>query len=246
MPVTVAGLGRARVKGTRWEWLDTAVIDAGGLAGDRSWALVDDQLRCLRTARHPELTRLDAPSLDDLAAAAPSSCAMGRDVEADPTHCGPTAVEYWGRPIEADLFDHPWCAEAGAATGVPARLARATSRPGFIWELPVSVLPLSELQGLPGLLPDGSLDEEQLRRYRPNVLLDDRDAPLVLHAGSVARLGEVELVCRERLERCTVINHGVAGSDRLYQGLRESTLGWGCEVVTAGDVSRGTVAELAG
>lgn len=303
-PPTVLALGRARVKGTRWQWLDEAVLDAGGVHGDREWALVDDDLRCLRTVAHPGLMACDAPAgeLDALVAGAPGGSGQnvpvrgavdrggadrdGRDRgraarggtarDHDAPCADPVVVTYWGRPVEADLFDPSWCAPPSPVArlvGRPVRLARARRRPGFLWHWPVSVLLASEVPGLVGggddvgvpqrtAGPHGSGEAKApgptgeatdpallggLARYRPNLVVDDRHAPLALVAGSVLRIGAVTLVCRERIERCAVVNHDPSDVERVTPVLRslpDHRLGWGCEVLVHGNVSCGTPVEV--
>lgn len=290
---TVLALGRARVKGTRWQWLDEAVLDAGGVRGDREWALVDGDLRCLRTVAHPGLMTHDAPANELDLLARQGSEGTGPDgtgpdgtgpdgakweglgwegsgrgamtLARETNSPDPAVVTYWGRPVEADLFDPPWCAPGSAVArlvGQPVRLARARRRPGFLWHWPVSVLLVSEV---PGLVDDedeqGRREEGQglpgdgegpglpsgLARYRPNLVVDDRHAPLALAAGTVLRIGAVTLVCRERIERCAVVNHDPSDVERVTPVLRslpDHRLGWGCEVLAEGNVSCGTPVEV--
>lgn len=235
LSATVVALGLAPIKGTAWQWRDRVDVDAGGVVGDRAWALVDEQLRCLKTVQHPELMGWRSPSAAELdeavrassagvAAGVESSTPGSADPEAPVTPSPRATVVYWGRPVEAEVLDLTWCSTLGELTGMPVQLARTDQRPGFVWGQPVSVVFASDLVGLPGDLGEvGDLREpwcasgrkipqagptaDGLARYRPNLVVDDRRSPLPLRVGSVFKLGDVRLVCRGRITRCAVVNH---------------------------------------
>lgn len=218
----VVRLGWTPVRGTRWLAPDALVVDADGVRGDRAWSGVDATLDAVRAARHPEMMRLvvDPRDLPDAASAGEL-----------------TEVTYWGRPIPASLHDGPLAERLTDCVGEPVRLARSHRAGGFVWGAPVSVILTSELDALPHDPP------VEIDRYRPNVVIDDSRAPLVLAPGTVLDAGGVRLRVIEPIDRCIVIDHHPLTGERdqhLMARLRPGALlGWGCEVETPGRLGVG-------
>lgn len=226
MSATVEALGRCLVKGCTWQPLEHVAVDADGLAEDRLWSPVDKQLHCLRATEMPELVGLDAPR------SALKALGPGRD----------ETVHYYDRAVRASVHDGPLAHALSEAAGVPVRLARSRDQQRFIWSSPVSLLLRSELDeaGLP----------QDLARYRANVVVDDRGAPLHPTPGAQLRIGDLVLQVERPLDRCIVINHDPVTGRRdhsLLGRLRPGALlAHGCRVVRPGPVELGAGVQEAG
>lgn len=219
MSAVVEALGRCLVKGCTWQPLERVEAGVDGLAEDRLWSPVDEHLHCLRATGMPELVGLEAPrsALDALV--------PGRD----------QTVHYYDRAVRASVHDGPLAQALSAAAGVPVRLACSRDGQRFIWSSPVSLLLRSELEeaGLP----------QDLARYRANVVVDDRKAPLAPAPGQRLRIGPVVLQVERPLDRCIVINHDPVTGRRdhsLLGRLRPGALlAHGCRVVHPGELELG-------
>lgn len=206
-------VGWAPVKGVTWLTPGQVRVDAEGVVGDRAWSPVGENLVCLKATEAPELAGLRV-SADELPEPG------GDEV----------TVTYWGRPFPATVHGGLVADRISAVVGQPLRLAHTRRRPGFVWSSPISVVLVSELDGLP-------LD---VGRYRANIVLDDRDSPLKLTVGQRLYVDEVVLEVERRLDRCVVINHdpvtGRRDADLLPLLPTGLVLGFGCRVVRAGRV----------
>lgn len=212
---SVRALGWTPVKGTRWLGSESLVIDPDGVVGDRVFSPVSPSLVCLKASAYPQLMAWTGN--------------LGELADADGRRA---TVSYWGRPFDATVFDNAIAAELSELAGEPTLLARAQTRPGFIWDCPVSLLTSSELAGLKG----------PVERYRSNILVDDADDPVVLRAGTRVELGECVLELVRPIERCVVIDRDPITGAQLTPMLGRLgpavTLGWGCRVVRGGRVER--------
>lgn len=104
----VARIGLAAVKGTRHRTLPQVRLAEHGPVGDRCFAVVDPaRAQVLRTVAHPSLlavqARWDGETLEvDLG----DGPVAGR-----PRATGPSLVlDYWGRPVRAQVVPGPWAA----------------------------------------------------------------------------------------------------------------------------------------
>lgn len=219
----VESLGLSPLKGTSWLQRDVVDLTRHGLAGDRRWSPVGPDLRCVKATDVPWLAGVRVTPAD---LPPPQSALHGGEQR---------TVMYYDRAFRCQLHDGELAARLSEAAGRELLLARTTGEVGFIWSSPVSVLLRSEISELPG----------DTGRYRPNVVLDDRAAPLQLAVGDRLDLGEVVLQVERPLERCLVIDHDpVTGrrDQRLLGRLRPGVLlGWGCRVVRPGALRVGAV-----
>lgn len=224
MSAVVEALGRCLVKGCTWQPLERVAVGADGLAEDRLWSPVDEQLHCLRATEMPELVGLEA-SRSALEALGP-----GRD----------ETVHYYDRAVRASVHDGPLARALSEAAGVPVRLARSRDGQRFIWSSPVSLLLRSELDeaGLP----------QDLARYRANVVVDDRETLLAPAPGQRLRIGGLALQVERPLDRCIVINHDPLTGRRdqsLLGRLRPGALlAHGCSVVRPGQLELGATVQV--
>lgn len=201
MTGTVASLWRYPVKSMRGERLDAAELGERGLLGDRAYALIDAETGRVISAKRPQkypglldcgarfseppaagappppvrITRPDGEVLDGRDAIEEGlSDLFGRRVTlADSAPAVPRFEMYWpdmeGLGPREFIESHRIDAEAGD-TVTDIRLAQAAP-PGTFFDLsPVHVLATSTLAHLGRLYPEGRFD---VRRYRPNVVIDD-------------------------------------------------------------------------
>ncbi|WP_420174592.1 MOSC domain-containing protein [Luteococcus sp. OSA5] len=149
-------------------------------------------------------------------------------------------MRYYDRSFNCTIHGGPVAERLSRAAGTDLLLARTTGTAGFIWSSPVSILLRSEVEAL-GLPTD-------LGRYRANLVVDDRDAPLTLGAGNVLDFGEVRLVVERELDRCLVVNHdpvtGEHDEDLLHRLRPGVLLGHGARVESGGLLRAGGPAGL--
>lgn len=216
----VESLGWVPVKGTTWHQEQELRLTLDGVPGDRLWSPISPQGVCLKATDVPELAGVRVET-DELPG--PDEHLVG----------GPTTLHYYDRVFPGTKHGGPVAERLSEAVGRPVLLGHTTAPRGFVWASPVSVLLRSELDQLP----------TDTGRYRPNVVLDDRDAPLHPEPGDRLRLGEVLLEVEHELDRCLVINHNpVTGrkDQSLLKRLRPGLLlAYGCRVVEPGTVRVG-------
>lgn len=218
---TIERLGLTPVKGVSWHSLERVQVDANGVVGDRLWAPVWPDLVCVRATDFPSMVGLHVAA-DELPEA--KEALFGGQIR---------EVRYYQRHIPSVIHRGRLAERLSDWVRHEVRLARSDGGARFIWSSPVSVLLRSELDHLPG----------DVDRYRANIVLDDRDAPLSLRPGDVLRFGEVELEVERELDRCIVINHNplTGAEDRsLLKSLRPGArLAYGCRVTQAGELEVG-------
>lgn len=220
-------LGSTPLKGMAWLSPEHALLERGGMVGDRRWTPVWAQdLTCLRATDFPEMVRRvvvpgDLPSDQD-------AVFDGREVE----------IRYYRTPVRARVHGGALARQLSQETGRDVLLAQVLEPRSLVWGAPVSVLLRSELRGLPS----------DTDRYRPNIVIDDDDAPLALAIGSRVELGSVVLEVTEELERCRIIDHDpITGrKDRsLLRRLRPGALlAYGCAVLVESEVRVGDPARV--
>ncbi len=214
--VAVHELGWTPVRATRWLQPTSAEVGTHGVVGDRVWSAITPDGECLRAAMHPGQFPVEV-NPEDLPSPGPAT----------------STVRYWGRTFPASIHDGVVADRMSAALRTAVRLAHTPQRPGFIWGAPLSVLCLSDMDGLPG----------PLSRYRANIVLDDRESPLPLSVGSRLEIGAITVLVAEPIDRCVVIEldprTGERDADTLSRLGRKPQLGWGCRVIRPGIVRVG-------
>ncbi|MDQ1466265.1 MAG: uncharacterized protein QOH10_680 [Actinomycetota bacterium] len=206
---TVAALWRYPVKSMRGEQLETAEVTERGTVGDRAYAVIDVETGKVASAKQPRkwarllecsatfveaaVANAPAPAVritlpdgsevrsDDAKVDATLSAALDREVTLAATApADRTLVEYWP-DIEglapAEFIESTRIADeqqGETLTDVPMGMA---APPGTFYDLALlHVLTTSSLAHLHGLYPEGRFD---VRRYRPNILVDPLAAGLV-------------------------------------------------------------------
>lgn len=221
MSIVVEGLGLAEIKGLGWSAAREIQIAMSGVIGDRHWSPVTENGICIKATDFPSMVgirfgRAELPA------------------QADVLHGGQAqTIRYYSRSVSARVYKGALADRLSAAAGQRLYLARADGPGRFLWSSPVSVLLRSELEGLP----------DDAGRYRANVVIDDRQAPLPLVIGVRLEIGEAVLEVERELERCVVINHDPATGiqdESLLRRLRAGVLlGYGCRVIRPGQVRCG-------
>ncbi|GAA2368360.1 molybdenum cofactor biosysynthesis protein [Catellatospora methionotrophica] len=218
----VATLHRYPVKSLLGEQLTAADVTAAGLAGDRALALLDTATGRVASAKHPRLwqrlltltaaidprgVRITGPGVDvhstDPAAAKTLSALLGRN------------VELTGTPPEQALLDRA-DPDAVLRDGITATLPLVTNTlggaaPGTFFDFaPVHLLTTATLRRITALHPAGIAD---LRRYRPNIVIDTADEngfPEDDWVGRELHIGEAALRVIVATPRCAIptLAHG--------------------------------------
>ncbi|MGO4958261.1 MOSC domain-containing protein [Luteococcus sp. Sow4_B9] len=229
----VEALGWTPVKGTRWLETGLLVTTEHGAVGDRLWSPVtrsaDGELRAVRAPQVPELASVTVLA-GELPTLGEHQAMPGDEHE----------VTYYDRRFKCSIHGGPVALRLSQAAGSPLLLARVSGRTGFIWSSPLSILLRSELDelGLPDDLP----------RYRANIVLDDRDAPLKPQTGDWLQVGDLQLEVERELDRCQLVNHSPVTGERdedLLGRLRPGLLlGYGCRVRTPGLLRTGQPANI--
>ncbi|MDE2967551.1 MAG: MOSC N-terminal beta barrel domain-containing protein [Chloroflexota bacterium] len=136
-------------------------------------------------------------------------------------------------------------------SGLPADLQNFSTPPGTYFDCyPIHIMTTSSLSTLASA---GGGDDVDVRRFRPNVLIDTGDAEGLLEVdwtGKKLRLGEVVIELQTTTVRCSVPAHAQRdfGSSRAVgRALIENTkqhLGSYCNVLEGGTVRLGDAVEL--
>jgi len=213
--VVVAQLWRYPVKSMQGERLRAVRIEGDGVAGDRRWGVRDEGTgRVLTGRREPRLLE------------AAARLAAGREpvielpdgtVLEGAGEATDTALSSWlARPVRlveagahgdrAEFFADPTddSSEAIEWTMPPER---------FVDAMPLLLVTTASLRAGAALHPSGEWD---VRRFRPNVLLDAEGDGWVEDdwCGRVVRLGDVELVPQQPCARCTMVTRTQPGLTR--------------------------------
>lgn len=206
----VSDISYAAVKGCRHTHPAEADIGPLGLAGDRELAFVDaTALTALRTVAHPELLTLTAEFAADILTLTTSDGPIRQELREGRR----ATVEYWSRPIEADLYAGAVSAAVSEYLRKPVVLAHAVHT-RFVYAEPVTLILRSEVAAVADRIGVPDLDA---RRFRANVVIDDLTEPVAAQhdwLGSTIQIGEVCLSVVGRVQRCTVIDRNPATGER--------------------------------
>jgi uncharacterized protein YcbX len=280
---TVRELWRYPVKSMQGERVAELELGPEGAAGDRAWAVRDERRGGIRGAKKiPELMRC-AATYPETPAPGPSrparitlpdgstvttgdedvhrrlSEALGTPVTLWPL-LPPEAVEHYrrGAPTHADLetelrtmFGRDQDEPLPDLSKPPPELFEFESPPGTYFDaLPVLVMTTSSLARLEAAAEDSVFD---VRRFRPNVLVETGDAPGFPEDGWVGgrlRLGEVELAVETACPRCVMTTHPFAELPKdpaiMRALVREhgGDLGVYCRVLRPGHVREGDAVQV--
>jgi uncharacterized protein YcbX len=273
----VAELWRYPVKSMLGERLTECEVGVAGMRGDRAFGVVDAADGLVASAKHPhkwsvllrcrattvddgvvEITLPDGSSVrsDDDRVDAVLSALVGRDVHLASTAPDERAFEEVWPDIDGLA---PEGVIAGTNVGVDASGERVSRFPlgsgapaGTFFDLAVlHLLTTATLARLRELAPEATFD---VRRYRPNVLVDTGDGagfPENDWAGRAGRVGSVGITMTIPTMRCvmTTLAQDELPVDRatlrtIAAGNRVEIPGWGtwaCAGVYAGVDAPGTV-----
>jgi len=231
--VQVVELWRFPVKSFQGEQLQTVEIGAGGIAGDRAYALFDLGTGFGLTARRvPELLLASARLVDDdLAVTLPDGTVTTDDRMLSDWLGRKVALCRAGR-IDAPRYENP--------------LDFEHDRDWIVFEGPAGAFHDSRRTQV-SLVSTGTIGEWDRRRFRANVVLDgDGEDDWV---GARVDLGDARLDVGKRIERCVITTRPQPGGiDRDLDVLRTinrtrgGCLAVGASVATPGRVAIGDVA----
>jgi uncharacterized protein YcbX len=219
--MTVGALYRFPVKSMRGEALDACTIGPAGLVGDRAYALIDEDDGRVASAKNPRkwgaLLECRAAFVDEPVAGEPAPPARivlpdGTDTRTDAPDVDAVLSKALGRPVhladappDAGQFEEVWpdieglapdefvtsttVAHEDSGDPVSAIPLGMFAPPGTFFDLStIHMLTTSTLRRLAAAAPEATFD---VRRYRPNVLVDTAGDDFAENGwvGSKVRLG---------------------------------------------------------
>jgi uncharacterized protein YcbX len=214
-------LDRYPVKSMLGETLDQADVDAGGLLGDRVYAVVDRSDGSIASAKNPRrwgalfsfrAAFVDTPLADRPPPPVEITFASGSSVRSDDLSVHDALSAALGRPVELVSGSHAVRSMPYQATtedgevkdeikqGNIGRLAP----PDRFYDLtPVHVVTLDTLRAPRELEPSGDFD---VRRFRPNIVLDANRGGFVENGwvGKTIHTGTLEIKVVMLTGRCVI------------------------------------------
>jgi len=190
----VAGLWRYPVKSMAAERLDEVDVSWHGLAGDRRWAFVQEKL--VRSG-FPWLTIRER---SDMGHYRPSFADPDRPNDSRTIVTTPAGAEL-------DVTDPALAQDLGGGVRV------IKQNRGVFDTMPLSLITTQTVAGLGSLVGD----ELDVRRFRPNVLVEATGAepfPEDAWVGSVLSVGGLRMRIDQRDERCVLVNVDPVTSER--------------------------------
>ena len=188
------------------------------------------------------------------------SAALGREVALTPLHPVDDLEHYRRVPGDPNADPIAMLREAFGLedgdplpdfSGLPAELGQFSTPPGTYFDCyPLHVMSTASLASLSGF---GAGDDVDIRRFRPNILIDTGAAsglPEVEWAGRRLRIGGAEIEVKTTTVRCSVPSHRQRGLERsraVGRALIEHTkqhLGAYATVLEAAEVSEGDAVTL--
>ena len=248
----IVELWRHPVKSLQGEQLDLAAIEKDGLAGDRSWGVVDIATgKVLTGRREPQLLMARA----SLNVNGSPHIALPNGTTADGTGPGTDAtLSAWlGRPVKLQS-----AAEAPPAVGEyfddatddASQVIEWTMPAGrFVDTLPLQLLTTASLRAAAAALPSGHW---AVRRFRPNLVIEADGVEWLEDrwCGRMLRVGTVELRVERPCVRCTMVTRPQPGMGRdldVYRALstlHDGTFGALASVKIRGTVRLGDTVEI--
>lgn len=236
--MNVSQLWRHPVKSMMGERVESAEVVEQGMVGDRTWATRDEERGGIRGAKKiAGLMKLAAAHVDGPRSAVVITMPDGSTTTTDAadrdervSNAIDHRVTLWPlRP--ADDLDHyrrgapdsdDMLEELNGIFGreegeplpdlsvFPPEILEFESPPGtYLDAWPLLLMSTSALASLDEALPDSAID---VRRFRPNVVIDTGDAtghPEVHWVGRRIRVGEVEIEVNAGCPRCVMVTHEV-------------------------------------
>ena len=281
----IAEIWRYPVKSMGGERIESSLLDANGILGDRGWAVRDREADETRSARQiPRLLQCAASYAEEPAVGRRSprvslslpgdvsidseaedlheriSAAIEREVSLTPLHAADDLEHYRRAPGDPNVDPMAVLRELLGMeeddpmpdlSGLPQDLRGFSTPPGTYFDCyPLHVMSTASLASLSEY---GGGDDVDVRRFRPNILIDTGDAtglPEVEWAGRRLRIGGATVDVKTTTVRCAVPSHrqrGFESSRAVGRALIEHTkqhLGAYANVLTPATVSVGDVVEL--
>jgi hypothetical protein len=236
----VEQLWRYPVKSMIGEQVPTCAVGLLGLAGDRGWAVRDEERGGIRGAKKiGELMQLSARYVDEPDGAVEIGLPDGSSLtstDADRDEQLSRALDHrvtlWPRRPATDLdhyrrgpADHEDIMEELRSlfgreaneplpdlSAFPPEVIEYESPPGtYVDAYPLLVLSTSALRSLEDALPESAVD---VRRFRPNLVIDTggrRGHPELEWAGMRARIGTATIELATPCPRCVMVTHAIDG-----------------------------------
>lgn len=272
---TVAELWRYPVKSMGGERLDLATLLTGGIANDRGWAIRETETGKVASAKNPRAYR----TLLDFSAAAgdDSDSALvtitGPDDvtvrTTDPDHAR-TLSEAIGRSVTLEpagdmdaVYESEWPDMEGLVISnltLDLPVAMSTEKTSYVDLAALHLISSASLATLAALVPEADVD---VRRFRPNVVVDTGDAHGFVDTewvGHQVEIGDdVVIAITDNATRCvmttlaqgslpqdrTVLQTLAAENQQEFGGLgRSACLGVYAEVVSTGAIRPGDAVRL--
>lgn len=267
---TVQELLRYPVKSMGGESLTAASIGSGGISNDRGWALQESATGKIASAKNPRAFRalLDYAATVDGDSEDAVVTITGPDdfsVQSSDARHAAELSDAIGRPVTLEragivdaLYESEWPDMEGLVISnmsLDLPVAMSTEKTSFVDLAAVHLLSTASLHALAMLAPESAID---LRRFRPNLVIDTGDAEGFVDTqwvGHDVTIGErVVLRISDNATRCvmTTLAQGSLPQDRTvlktlatenqqeFGGLgRSACFGVYAEVVTGGSVRVG-------
>lgn len=249
---SVSGLFRYPVKSLRGEALRVTDVQSSGFAGDRIWAFRDMERNQISTAkRNPLLLQIAARLRGD--GHADLTFPSGEIVRTDAPECAALVSNFTGRPhtlfglrpaTDTAHFARPSVAKENFEADIrevlglladetlpdfskfPAEVLMNATVPGTYFDAAsIHIVLASELRRLQESLPGANAD---VMRFRPNIVLNDLDAPLMPDdlIGATVRIGDVVMRIDYPTPRCAMTTHGQGALDKAPQIMRMLVRNW--------------------
>jgi uncharacterized protein YcbX len=247
VPITVAELSIAPVKGMQVAAVEAVEIEPQGPRGDREFLVVDASGgELLLTTRTPALSEVE-PAWDEEREVLELRFPDGRVVEAAPGAGEPAVTRnYEGREIRGGRIGGPLAEALSEHLGRPVRLLRRDPATTGADDFPVTLMSRASLRALApavgGTVPDA-------RRFRMTLLLDGLEA-WEEHGwtGRDVVVGDAVLRVADPVPRCVVTTRDPRSGRRDVPMLRalaelrgkdDVTFGMWCTVRAPGRIRRG-------
>lgn len=244
----VAQVWRYPVKSMQGEALDALDVDEERVPGDREWGVRDSATGEVLTGRVTSRLLQAAARLDDgdVVITLPD----GRELRDADEHIDLALSSFIGTPVHLAHAKHDEQAAFETPVGFDedtGAVARWRSRPGsFNDGHVVHVLTTASLRAAAALHPGGTWD---VRRFRPNVVVDVGGDGFVEDDWSALRVGNVELEIYKRTTRCVMTARSQPGLPddiqvpRTLARNRKAQLGVYARVTGPGTIAAGAVVD---
>lgn len=219
LELSLVHFGFSPLKGTRHSAQSLARLDAGGIAYNRRWGIVNTETgRVLRTVAHPELVRVGTRLEEGdggqvyLTLVVPG---QGSFRVEPPSVENARTFDFWGRPKRLALYEHPVNQALSAFVGLPVALAYAFDP--LIYGEPLTLVGTATLEELARRLGASGETVTYRDRLRSNLVVETgtpfiedtwcgRELTLRAGSGLPAGLEGLRVLAGQPVGRCAVID----------------------------------------